>query len=233
MEEEELLNIGGGFEEVVDSESSKCLSSFVDKGSIDSHRYYLARRTVLEMFRDRGYSVPSSEIDFSLQQFRATFSDSPDVDRLAFSATHSSDPSKRIMLVFCGPGIVKIATVRHIVSQIVNRDGLSGLVLVIHSNLTKQAEKALEVFSFKVETFWITDLLINISKHVLKPRHQILNDEEKKRLLEKYKIQDKQLPRLSMDDAIVRYYGLQKGQVLKFMYDGNITESYFTYRCVW
>lgn len=81
-------------------ELGRCLSSYVDEGSIDSHRYYLSRRTVLEMLRDRGYSIPSSEIDLSLSDFRAIHGESPDVERLRFSATHASDPSKRVTISF-------------------------------------------------------------------------------------------------------------------------------------
>jgi len=42
-----------------------------------------------------------------------------------------------------------------------------------------------------------------------------------------------QLPRMSVKDAIARYYGLEKGQVVKVMYSGEITQSHVTYRCVW
>lgn len=42
-----------------------------------------------------------------------------------------------------------------------------------------------------------------------------------------------QLPRLLRTDAIARYYGLEKGQVVKVTYDGDMTRSHVTYRCVW
>ncbi|ONH94979.1 hypothetical protein PRUPE_7G043600 [Prunus persica] len=151
-----------------------CLTGYVDDGSPESHRYYLSRRTVLEMIRDRGYSVPSSEIDLSLQDFRALHGQNPDVERLRFSATHRTDPSDRI-----------------------------------------------------------TDLLVNITKHVLKPKHHVLTEQEKQKLLKKYNIEENQLPRLSRKDAIAQYYGLEKGQVVKVTYTGDITESHVTYRCIW
>lgn len=34
------------------------------------------------------------------------------------------------------------------------------------------------------------------------------------------------------NDAIARYYGLEKGQVVKITYNGGITDSWVTYRCV-
>ncbi|KAG8648985.1 DNA-directed RNA polymerases IV and V subunit 5B isoform X2 [Manihot esculenta] len=210
----------------------RCLSSFVDEGSLESHRYYLSRRTVLEMLRDRGYSVPSAEIDQSLQEFRAIHGQNPDIDRLKFSAAHNLYPSRKILVIFCGPGVVKVSSIRHVAAQIVNRESLAGLILILQNQITNQALKSVDLFSFKVEIFQITDLLVNITKHVLKPKHEVLTDQEKQKLLEKYSIEEKQLPRLLKGDAIVRYYGLEKGQVVKVTYCEDITESHVTYRCV-
>ncbi|XP_007028544.2 PREDICTED: DNA-directed RNA polymerase V subunit 5A [Theobroma cacao] len=211
----------------------KCLSGIVDDGSTVSHRYYLSRRTVLEMLRDRGYAVPISEINLSLQEFRAIYGQSPDFDRLRLSVTHKTDPSKRILVVFYGPGMVKVSGIRLIAGLITNKESLTGLILVLQNHITNQALKALDLFSFKVEIFQITDLLVNITKHVLKPKHQVLTEQEKQKLLQKYSIEEKQLPRLLKKDAIARYYGYERGQVVKVMYDGEITQSHVTYRCVW
>ncbi|KAL5546537.1 hypothetical protein UlMin_006224 [Ulmus minor] len=210
-----------------------CLCNISDEGSTESHRYYLSRRTVLEMLKDRGYTVSASEIDLSLQEFRDIHSQSPDVDRLRFSAAHLTDPSKRILVVFCGNSMVKVNVIRGIVAQIVNRDSLTGLILILQNQITNQARKALDLLPFKVEIFQITDLLVNITKHVLKPKHRLLTADEKERLLRKYSIEEKELPRMSRNDAIARYYGLEKGHVVKIIYCGGITDSYITYRCVW
>lgn len=211
----------------------RCMSSYVDEGSVQSHRYYLARRTLLEMLRDRGYAIPSSDIDVSLAEFRATHGQSPDIDRLRISNSLRSDPSKRVLVYFCNPGPVKVTSIRYISGQIANKDGLSGLILVLQGEMTNQALKALDLFPFKVQVFQITDLLVNITKHVLKPKHRVLTDQEKQRLLKKYSIQEKQLPRMLKNDAIARYYGLEKGQVVKVTYSGDITGTHVTYRCVW
>ncbi|GAV86998.1 RNA_pol_Rpb5_C domain-containing protein/RNA_pol_Rpb5_N domain-containing protein [Cephalotus follicularis] len=211
----------------------QCLASYMDQGSTESHRYYLARRTVLEMLKDRGFMVPPSEINLSLEDFRAIHGSSPDTDRLKFSATHMEDPSKRMLVIFSAPTMVKVNTIRGIAAQIVNRDTLSGLILVLQNHITSQAMKAVELLSFNVEIFQITDLLVNITKHVLKPKHRVLTDQEKHELLKKYSIEENQLPRLLKKDAIARYYALKKGQVVKVTYSDEITESHVTYRCVW
>uniref|UniRef100_A0A1J3G0A1 DNA-directed RNA polymerase V subunit 5A n=1 Tax=Noccaea caerulescens TaxID=107243 RepID=A0A1J3G0A1_NOCCA len=210
-----------------------CLSKHVDPSSEESHRYYLARRTALEMLRDRGFQVSSEDIDLSLQVFRTVHGERPDVDRLRISVQHRSDSSKKVKVVFFGTGMVKVNSIRSVAAEVLSQETITGLILVLQSHVTKQALKAIELFSFKVEIFQITDLLVNVTNHVLKPQHQVLSDEEKTTLLHKFNIEEKQLPRISKKDAIVRYYGLEKGQVVKVNYRGELSESHVTYRCVW
>ncbi|CAA2952324.1 DNA-directed RNA polymerase V subunit 5A [Olea europaea subsp. europaea] len=223
-----------GVDTDVDGESlGNCLSGFIDDGSIESHRYYLARRTTLEMLRDRGFAVPNAEIEVSLQEFRNKHGQKPDIDNLRITSLHRDDPSIKVLVIFCGPQIVKVNVIRAIATQIVNRDTLSRLILVVQNKITNQALKAVGLFSFKVEIFQITDLLVNITKHDCKPKHQVLTEQEKQSLLKKYSLNETQLPRMLQKDAIARYYGLEKGQVVKVMYSGELTQLHTSYRCVW
>jgi DNA-directed RNA polymerase I, II, and III subunit RPABC1 len=139
----------------------------------------------------------------------------------------------QVKIVFFGTSMVKVNAIRSVVADILSQETITGLILVLQNHVTNQALKAIELFSFKVEIFQITDLLVNITKHSLKPQHQVLNDEEKTTLLKKFSIEEKQLPRISKKDAIVRYYGLEKGQVVKVNYRGELTESHVAFRCVW
>ncbi|KAK9056421.1 hypothetical protein SSX86_023782 [Deinandra increscens subsp. villosa] len=227
--ETEMSNGGGGG----GGGTGKCLSGFVDEGSVESHRYYLARRTLLEMLRDRGYDISDSEIELTLPQFRDLHGQHIDVDRLRISASHASDSQDKILAVFCGTGVVKVNVIRWIATQIMNKQSLNRLIIVVQSHITNQAMKAVELFPFKVEMFQITDLLVNITKHVLKPKHRVISDIEKEKLLKKFNLTEKQLPRMSQKDAIAQYYALEKGQVIEVTYNGEITGLHVTYRCIW
>ena len=88
----------GGEEEEEEEEAKGCLSKFVDDGIVESHRYYLSRTTTLEMLKNRGYSIPSHEIDLSLSDFHDMHGQSPDPDRLRLSLTHATNSSKRVSL---------------------------------------------------------------------------------------------------------------------------------------
>ncbi len=44
---------------------------------------------------------------------------------------------------------------------------------------------------------------------------KVLTPEEKEELLKRYKLKDGQLPKIQKSDAVARYYGLQRGQVVR------------------
>lgn len=59
------------------------------------------------------------------------------------------------MAVFCGPSVVKVNVIRSIGSQIANKESLSSLILVLQSDITNQAMKAVDIWPFKVEIFQV------------------------------------------------------------------------------
>lgn len=85
------MDVNGSAMEVDVVNVSPCLTSFVDDGTVESHRYFLARKTMLEMLKDRGFAIPNSEIETTLQEFREKYGQRPDVERLRISAMHRTD----------------------------------------------------------------------------------------------------------------------------------------------
>ncbi|XP_042062946.1 DNA-directed RNA polymerase V subunit 5C-like isoform X2 [Salvia splendens] len=159
-----------------------CIKSLVENGSLDSRRYYLARRTVIEMLSDRGYQVPGmdAQLRCSLADFRAEFGDHPEADRLRITAHRASNPSRKM----------RKQNAVGILSQIADKEMLDKVILVVQSKMNSHAQKVLDEYSVKVETFLIADLLVNISKHFLEPKYEILSPGEKDTLLKKHAIED-------------------------------------------
>lgn len=68
---------------------------------------------------------------------------------------------------------------------------------------------------YKIEEYAETDLVVNITKHFLVPKHEVMSPEDKKALLERYRLKETQLPRIQLQDPVARYYGVSRGQVMK------------------
>lgn len=46
--------------------------------------------------------------------------------------------------------------IRSIAAQIVNKETLSGLIIIVQNHITNQALKAVDILSFKVEIFQVS-----------------------------------------------------------------------------
>lgn len=61
----------------------------------------------------------------------------------------------------------------------------------------------------------INEKEINVLKHELVPEHRILSDGEREKLLEKFDITAKQLPKILSADPVVKGTGAKVGDVLE------------------
>jgi DNA-directed RNA polymerase subunit H len=72
----------------------------------------------------------------------------------------------------------------------------------------------------------------DILKHELVPEHIILNEDEKKKLFEKLKITEKNLPKILTNDPVVKSIGAKEGDVLKIIRKSATADSSIYYRVV-
>jgi DNA-directed RNA polymerase I, II, and III subunit RPABC1 len=101
--------------------------------------------------------------------------------------------------------------------------------------VTTAAMRAFEPLSqvgITAEHFQESDLLVNITRHELVPRHVLLSAEEKKVLLQRYRLKETQLPRIQHSDPVSRYLGLKRGNVVKIIRKSETAGRYASYRWV-
>jgi len=199
----------------------------------DSARLWKVNRTIHELVRDRGYQVSDDEINMDLVQFRQLFSNGGSVDRnqLNFFTNHSQNPSEQIFVFFSDERSVGVKTMRKLLN-ILEEKSIQRGVIIFPGQMTPSARKVIVAMSaqYKLEEFSESDLLVNITHHTLVPQHDVLSPEEKKNLLEKYRLKETQLPRIQLADPVARYYGLKRGQVVKITRPSETAGRYASYR---
>lgn len=72
----------------------------------------------------------------------------------------------------------------------------------------------------------------NILKHELVPEHIILNEKEKKEVLEKYGINPENLPKILVSDPVVKAIGAKEGDILKIIRKSKTAGTSIFYRVV-
>ena len=71
------------------------------------------------------------------------------------------------------------------------------MILIVKNGATSIARKSLNGLNpFRIEIFNQEELLVNITKHEMVPRHKIISKTEKDQLLKKYRVKESQLPKI-------------------------------------
>jgi len=216
----------------------------------EASRLWRVRRTVHEMVRDRGYEIADEEINMSLDNFKMSYCDNegrPQRKTMQFKATpspamherfkdpahpHIPPPIGPVWVEFSSAPSVGIKEMRSF-AQTIHLEGIHTGIFISTVPPTASALKIIPtVLPSVIETFVESDLLINITHHELVPKHIPLSKEEKKALLERYRLKETQLPRIQQADPVAKYLGLRRGQVVKIVRRSETSGRYASYRWV-
>ncbi|KAI9227993.1 MAG: RNA polymerase Rpb5, C-terminal domain-containing protein [Piptocephalis tieghemiana] len=190
-------------------------------------------RTIYQIASDRGYLVSQSDYDLSYEQFRSEHARNGAVDRagLMVLATKRDDPLESLQVAFAEETSVGIKTARKICERMILQ-GVRRGIIVYQQSMTPSASKVVTATARKVEVevFSESELLVNVTHHTLVPKHIVLSEAEKATLLQRYRLQESQLPRIQSIDPVARYFGLKRGQVVKIVRPSETAGRYLTYR---
>ncbi|EPR60534.1 DNA-directed RNA polymerase II RPB5 [Toxoplasma gondii TgCatPRC2] len=200
-----------------------------------TRRLFRARKTCCDMLQDRGYIVSAQEKNESWNDFLQRFKENEcNRSRMLLIASHKVDPDNRVIVYFADETKkTGVKPIRELTERMEERN-IQRAILVTQNVLTAFARDAISEAAPRhiIENFMESELLVNITKHELVPKHVPLTNDEKQNLLNRYRVKEIQLPRIQSADPVARYFGLSRGQVVKIIRPSETAGRYVTYRLV-
>tara|TARA_B100000575_G_C23080768_1_gene622677 strand:- start:456 stop:1088 length:633 start_codon:yes stop_codon:yes gene_type:complete len=104
---------------------------------------------------------------------------------------------------------------------------------IISETLDEFLDNLYEEFKVFAQVFYIDKLMYDVTEHVLVPKHIIISEEEKSKLLNNLSINNfDQLPIILKNDPVAMYCGAKKNEVMKIIKNSETVGEYISYRYV-
>ena len=168
----------------------------------DIYRAWKRRVTLIEMMRDRGYTIDDDEQDI----LKGDWDGVPDIERLYVRKRDNN----RL-------GVVYAQKDKNLASELKNRyetDYADDFIVVSETHM-KNRDWYKEL-KFHVEFFDYNDLALNPVNHSLNPPHYLLTNKEKNNFYQTSGIQPRELPGIGVStNPIARYYAAKSKDIIK------------------
>ncbi|KAJ4977844.1 hypothetical protein NE237_008624 [Protea cynaroides] len=200
----------------------------------EREKLFRVRKTVMESLKDRGYVVADSEIEMTEEQFLQKYGENFKRKDLDFSRSKHVNPLDKICVFFVDENdVLGIKQLEAYVDRM-KEASVSRAMLILAQAPSQMAKRVIEsrTLTCHVEYFLDQELMFNVTKHDMVPKHQLLTADEVKILVDQYHLTLSQLPQIQVTDPVARYLGVMPGQVLKISRPSETAGKYVTYRVV-
>lgn len=163
-----------------------------------------ARKISLELMDQRGYTVVDSDDE---------------------SVTAVTVKGETVICMFLGDvGKINIDCAKTVMGYM-STNNIFHAIIIHTDSITPSARDAFSTtMDMRFEFFHFDELQYNITKHKWVPIHEKLSDVEREEYNEKYGVK---IPIIKTTDAVSRFYGFQKGDIIRVLRD-----TYPVYRIV-
>lgn len=215
---------------------------------ITAREYYLLRNTAVEMLYDRSeqdvgrYGFERGCLDiYRMIPYEVVESIYDDyvkdgaISTLNFQYSVPStfnDLKTKAIFLFAE----RYDEVRSIISSIRDKVPKTTHIFILLTTGTRPEVSKLTVSSSsegQVEVFWYKQLLFNITKHILVPKHELLTESVKNDLIKNYYLETiTQLPTILSTDPVAKWYGMLEGDVCRITRENPNVGTTHIYRYV-
>jgi DNA-directed RNA polymerases I, II, and III subunit RPABC1 len=104
---------------------------------------------------------------------------------------------------------------------------------IVNSTLDELLESIYQKNNIFIQIFNIDSVMIDITKHIFVPKHELIDQEEKEELFNKYNLTSyTQLPLITKDDPVCKYHGGKRNDIFKIINNSETSGIYISYRLV-
>jgi DNA-directed RNA polymerase I, II, and III subunit RPABC1 len=205
----------------------------------DINLLYTIYTNLYDMLKDRNYDISKMKMYNTIDEFKKQFKnvEEPDVSVLKFILSKNDNKDDKISIFWNDDEKIGIRVLKSNMEDM-NKKGVKRGILIVKYSMSTFAKKSIDEFNqnqsnMYFETFDYSELMMNITKHVLVPKHIVLTEDEVTALKDKYSLKRiTQLPKLHKTDPMTKYFGLMPGNVVKVVRNNPIGSKYITYRIV-
>jgi len=147
-------------------------------------------RKTIEKFEDDGYKVERDGKDL----------------------IGTTEDERIVVKVVTGEKSIGVALVRALIKR-GEKEEATELHIVSDSPLTPQAKKL--VLENEIRYMSMQNVLIDLLQHQLVPKHEVLSEEEKEKLLKELGVEPDQLPKIRRNDPIIKLLRGKPGDIVR------------------
>ncbi len=151
------------------------------------------------------------------------------IERSGKELIGTTQDEKIIVKVVTGEKSIGVALVRTLIKR-GEKEKTTEIHIVSDSPLTPQAKKL--VVEQEIRYLSMQNVLIDLLQHNLVPKHKILPDEEKERLLREIGIKIEQLPKIRRTDPIIKLLRGKPGDIVRIHRPSPTAGTAIYYRLV-
>lgn len=190
---------------------------------------YKSRNNLLEIFKSRDFDISNYE-GFSLNEIH-TLVNNQQLDMI-FDGKHKIYVKYFIEKMLRPNHIYDIIEDLFNIEQLLTKDDELMIIIKDEPNDTLQKLQSLIYSDEKifVNIININRLQFNILNHVMVPKHEILDKEEKEDVIKKYNILDDNIPEISRFDPVAQVIGLRPTQYCKIIRPSKTSITSLFYR---
>jgi len=204
-----------------------------------SNKLFLSRPIILELLQDRGFETDKYN-NFTPEEielmYKSVSTKTSELSVLDIELTNKTQ-NKIVVKYILSPRI-RVSNIINATETLLDdiNEG-DTLIVIIRDNLN--SDEALEEYFKQIynekkvfcQYFWINAITFNLTKHEMVPKHEIIEDEEKKELIKNLQITNvDKLPTIKKNDPVAKYYGMKEGDICKITRKSETAGNYISYR---